>query len=593
MPSAPGEDLDLFSVVPCGLVVTTIEGEIVRANPAFRQWVGARGAVGQMLQGTFALGSRIFYETHVAPLVRLQGHVDEVAVDLVRATGGKLPTLLNIRMEGDQQIVVVFPATERRRYEAELLSAERQARQSALELSRAQTAAEAANAAKSLFLANICHELRTPMNGVLGFAALLRDTELTERQSEYMETIQGSGEALLRIINDLLDLAKAASGKLELEAVPFDLLRVAGGVCELLAPRVADGRVVLVLDWDPQVPTEQVGDAGRLRQVLLNLVGNALKFTEAGTVTVKVSSEGTNKVRLAVTDTGPGIAREHAERVFEKFDQGDLSLARRHGGTGLGLAIARDLVQAMGAEIGLESELGVGSTFWFELPRRDAGILKKTERLGRGRRVLLLDEVAESRAATQKWLEHWGWTVVSEGEAVAVISPEAPLDRLGVAWVRLRRPWSRPEQVREQLSKAVDGVDGAVPVFPALTQTLASRCRVLVVEDNLVNQRLARVLLEKLGCVVDVAGDGELAMDLATGTEYQIIFMDCLMPRMDGWEAARRMRLAGLAMPIVALTANAMNGDRERCLEAGMSDFLSKPVRVKELADVLHRWVKQ
>ena len=585
------EELDLFSLAPCGLVVTTKEGEILRANPAFGRWVGARGAVGQTLQGTFSIGSRIFYETHVAPLVRLQGQVEEAAVDLLREDGGKLPTLLNIRMEAEQQIVVVFPATERRRYEAELLSAERQARQSALELSRAQMAAEAANAAKSLFLANMCHELRTPMNGVLGFAALLRDTQLTERQREYMETIQDSGEALLRIINDLLDLAKAASGKLEMESLPYDLLRVVGGVCELLVPRVAERKVALVLDWDPEVVAEQVGDAGRLRQVLLNLVGNAVKFTETGTVTVRVRHDGEHKLRIAVADTGPGIATEHIERVFEKFDQGDLLLARRHGGTGLGLAIARDLVGAMGGEIGLTSVVGAGSTFWFVLPRRDAAVGKRAENQGRGRKVLLLDEVAESRAAAQKWLEYWGWTVVSDGEAVVVMAMEAIPDRPELPWVRLRRPWSRPEHFREQLSKAVDGIEMAVAVSSPKAQPALPTCRVLVVEDNLVNQRLAKVLLEKLGCLVDVAGDGQVALDLATRTAYRIIFMDCLMPGMDGWEATRQIRLAGLAVPIVALTANTLEGDRERCFEAGMNDFVSKPIRVKELAETLRRWV--
>jgi len=506
-------DAALLDALPCGVVVTTLDGEIERANQEFLRWVGAGGNVGRPLPGVFTLGSRLFYETNLAPLVHLGGRVDEAVVELRLAGGGRMSALLNVREwinDADRRprlLVVVFPANERRRYERELLAAERHARETAEDLRKAREAAEAASEAKTRFLTNMSHELRTPMNGILGFAGLLADTQLSGPQKEYVGTIQSSGEALLRIISDLLDLARVTAGRLELENLVVDLRKLLAGVCDLVAPRLSNDHTELSMECDPRLPLHFWGDPGRIRQILLNLVGNAAKFTEAGRISVRALRVGADVLRIEVADSGPGIAPEYRDRIFEKFDRGDPDVATRHGGTGLGLAIARELTEAMGGTIGVESEVGAGSVFWFTLPLRSA-----------------------------------------DAEPAATVLP---------------------------------------PVEPLF---LSKEFRVLLAEDNLVNQRLARALLENLGCAVTIARDGFEAVQHSRQGEFDLIILDCLMPNMDGWQAAREMRQAGLSTPIVALTAAAMPGDRERCLEAGMDEFLTKPVRQAELAAVVHRW---
>lgn len=503
----------LIDALPCGIIVMTVDGEIERANQQFLDWVGTSGHVGQSLQGVFTLGSRLFYETNLAPLLHLRGRFDEAIVELRLPDGGRMSALLNVRewtngTDGRPRLLaVVFPANERRRYERELLAAERQARETANALRKAREAAEAANEAKTRFLTNMSHELRTPMNGILGFAGLLHDTPLSAQQRDYVETIQNSGEALLRIIGDLLDLARVTAGHLEFENVVFDLRKLVTGVCDLVTPRIANDRTELMIEWDPRLPANLWGDPGRIRQILLNLVGNAVKFTDAGCITIHAQRVSMEVFRVAVADSGAGIAPEYCRRIFEKFDRGDPIVATRHGGTGLGLAIARELTEAMGGAIGVESEVGAGSMFWFTLPLRC-------------------------------------------GEAEPA-PPESP------------------------------------PVEPPFAGT---SLRVLLAEDNPVNQRLAQALLEKLGCTVMIAGDGAEAVQLTRSHEFDIIILDCLMPNLDGWQAARQMREAGLATPIVALTASAMPGDRERCLEAGMDEFLTKPVRQTQLAAALRQW---
>jgi two-component system, sensor histidine kinase len=327
----PATELDtgLLEALPCGVVVTTIDGVIQQSNQEFLGWVGAGGQRGHSLPALFTLGSRLFYETNLAPLVHLRGRVDEAVAELRLPDGGRMSVLLNIRELVNQAngqshlLIAAFPANERRRYERELLAAERQARETATALRKAREAAEAANEAKTRFLTNMSHELRTPLNGILGFAGLLHDTPLSLTQREYVETIQHSGEGLLRIVSELLDLARVTAGRIELENVVVDLRKLVTGVCDLMAPRLADGRTTLSIDWNAGLPDLLWGDPGRIQQILLNLVGNAVKFTEAGTITICVRRVDTDSLRIEVEDSGPGIAPEFLGRIFETFDRGD------------------------------------------------------------------------------------------------------------------------------------------------------------------------------------------------------------------------------------------------------------------------------
>jgi signal transduction histidine kinase/CheY-like chemotaxis protein len=434
-----------------------------------------------------------------------------------------------------------------RQLEAEIT--ERRAREEDLRMAR--VAAESASLAKSAFLANMSHEIRTPMNGVLGFTNLLLDTRLDTEQREHVQIIRQSGETLLNIINDILDFSKVEAGKLTVENRPFNFAAVAEQVVSLLSPQAVQKGIYVEVRVDSALPPEFVGDGGRVRQVLLNLLGNAIKFTREGRVLVEVDVLKPAKpgspdlIRCMVSDTGIGIAHDKQSLLFKEFSQADASTTRQFGGTGLGLAISRRLIELMGGMLDFSSEPGVGSRFWFALPIR---------------------KMSESLIETV------------EVAALGLAPPEV-LDSAGAE------------------SPLADGVVALLLESPKPAKALTrADVRVLVAEDNVVNQRLVKRMLEKLGYNVDMVSDGLQAVTLAIANQYSIIVMDCSMPEMDGYQATaeiRRLHREGALsrVPIIALTANALPEDRARCLAAGMDDYLSKPVAQAALGDMLERYL--
>ncbi|MFC0170272.1 response regulator [Pseudoduganella danionis] len=618
-----------------GIITMTADGRIASFNRAASSIFGYRAeeVMGQQLTMLMPESMRAAHEAGVARY--LAGFVPTVVgrnnIELqgLHKNGHTFVLELSIRalfVEGQHLFVgIVRDVTERKRAERELRQAMEQA--------------QIASAAKDVFVANMSHELRTPMNAVLGMAHLLATTGLTPEQGRYLEMIRASGQSLLGILNDILDFSKMSAGKIEVYPAPFDLDEVLHALASIMSINVGERNLELSLGVAPDVPRALIGDALRLQQILVNLTGNAIKFTEQGEVAVLVERAevpgAAVQLRFTVRDTGIGMTDEQLARLFSPFVQGDLSTTRRFGGTGLGLTISKGLIELLGGGVEVRSKPGLGSTFQFTLPFQ-LSAQSGPNRSAQPRHLLLVDDNPSSLAALEMTLAAWGWTSVSVGSGSEALAHLCSGVRFDVVLV----DWQLPDMAGPQLIGAVrqefavplicmvnafgrskltlEMSDAAAPEFltkpvtasslfdavqtalapatsevvstPAPPQLLAG-ARLLLAEDNLINQAVAKGILEQAGAQVTVAANGEEALDLLrSGESFDLILMDVQMPKMDGYTATRAIRRElRLHLPVLAMTAGVMASEREQCVAAGMDDFIGKPLDVEQMMSTILR----
>ncbi len=686
------------------VITTDHSGHITEWNTQAEQVFGwsALEAIGRDLAETIiSPADRGRYGDYVGRLLEPKDvPIPNLLIELIglRRDGKEFPVEIAMRplpAEGS----LIFSAfvrdiTSRKEAERALQGYAQQLERINRQLDAALTDAKAATEAKSSFLATMSHEIRTPMNGVIGMTNLLLETTLTDEQREYAETVRTCGDHLLTIINDILDFSKIEAGKLDLEMIEFDLRLAIDESLDLVAERASSKGLNLACLFHADVPRDLLGDPGRVRQVVMNLAANAIKFTDSGDIIVEVTvesqSSGDAVIRVAVTDTGIGIPEEACDRLFQSFSQADGSTTRKYGGTGLGLAICKRLVEMMGGTIGVQSRIGQGSCFWFTVNlRKQVESVRSpdpTTVVLAGLRVLIVDEKAVNRRSLEQMTKKWGMqpTCVHNGsEALDLLSHESgnhPFDLVmldvdmgspdGVELARVIRrrtegallrlvlltslgrrgdaKTAREAGVAAYLTKPIRERQLHDCLVAVMTQNQSQSCvsapksarplitrhslaetkakvdlRILLAEDNVVNQKVAVRLFQRLGYRIDVVANGREVVEALSRIRYDVVFMDCQMPEMDGFEATRLIREretfgtvsnskcevsrtrpepSGLQpetqhskreaphrVPIIAMTANAMQGDRERCLAAGMDDYVSKPISVDVLAGVLDR----